>query len=113
MSIGDKIKAKRKELKLSVLKLAVMLDIPADRIYKWEKGTTPSLYEDHQKINLFLDGKISKSDLESVSKVEDLIFSYEELVQMNRNNIAIIKELRQRLSPDFEESTVKKKANAG
>lgn len=56
MDRGESIKAKRKELGISVPKLAQMLAVPKDRIYKWEKGTKPSLYEDQQKINNFYLG---------------------------------------------------------
>lgn len=55
---GEQLKARRKQLKLSVVRLAEMLDIPKERIYKWEKGTKPSTVEDHLKIDEFLSGKM-------------------------------------------------------
>ena len=104
MSIGDKIKLKRKELKISATRMAEMLDIPVDRIYKWEKGAKPSLYEDYEKINNFLYGIDVKTETKIEDRGGDDMFTYEELVHMHRNNILLIKDLREKLSK-IEKST--------
>lgn len=51
--IGQLLKKTRKERKVSVPELALALDIPKDRIYKWEKGHAPR-YEDRQIIDKWL-----------------------------------------------------------
>lgn len=54
-NIGLRLKEKRKELNLSVPALGLHLQIPPDRIYKWEKGTKPSDMGDYKKIERFLE----------------------------------------------------------
>lgn len=63
---GERLKKRRVELRISVTKLAEMLNIPRERIYKWERGTRPSTLEDHQKIDAFLS-----NNLESYKSLEE------------------------------------------
>lgn len=50
MTLGDKIKAKRKRERLSAEDLALRLGLKKDNIYKWEKGATPSDPEEYKVI---------------------------------------------------------------
>lgn len=50
MDIVQQIKDTRSKRKLSVPKLAKLLDIPADRIYKWEQGEGKPKHGDVEKI---------------------------------------------------------------
>lgn len=87
MVTGKDIKAKRKELGLSVVKLAHKLKLPADNIYKWEKGTRPSDPEDYKKIEKFV--------LEGLYKIEDIPnFVNEELEYGNKNFSDLLKIIR-------------------
>lgn len=45
-------------MKLTVTKLAQLLNIPKDRIYKWEKGTKVTAYEDILTIDKFLESTL-------------------------------------------------------
>jgi predicted transcriptional regulator len=54
--LHKKIRDKRTSLKASVALLSKVLQIPADNIYKWEKGTNPSDFEQRKKIESFLNG---------------------------------------------------------
>jgi transcriptional regulator with XRE-family HTH domain len=58
LSLGEKIKAKRKKDKLSAEELGVLLGVPKDRIYKWEKGAKPSDAEDLIKVQKWLNGEL-------------------------------------------------------
>ncbi|SRR5579862_2753882 len=53
--IGEEILRVRKERKISVPELSKILNIPKDRIYKWEKGSVPK-YKDRQIIEKWLAG---------------------------------------------------------
>lgn len=54
--IGKKIKAVRIERNVSVPKLALILNIPKDRIYKWEQGAAPK-FEDRQLIEKWISAE--------------------------------------------------------
>lgn len=55
MTIGERFKKRREELKLSVPKLAARLGIEStDKIYKWEQGSNPSDFEDMKKVDDFI-----------------------------------------------------------
>lgn len=70
--IGDKIKAKRKELdNLSVPKLALALRIPKDRIYKWERGSQPGDFEDMKKVDHFIKHGLENVPRETQSNKND------------------------------------------
>lgn len=58
MDLGNQLKTYRKSKKHSVQKVSKITGIPADRIYKWERGTRPSDAEDLLKIKDYLAGKL-------------------------------------------------------
>lgn len=58
MDLGTQLKTYRKSKGHSVQKVSEITGIPADRIYKWEKGTRPSDAEDLLKIKDYLAGKL-------------------------------------------------------
>lgn len=58
MDLGTQLKTYRKSKKHSVQKVSELTGIPADRIYKWEKGTRPSDAEDLLKIREYMAGKV-------------------------------------------------------
>lgn len=63
MNIGEQIKKKRKIDKISVPKLALLLGLKQENIYKWERGSKPSDPEEYQKITTWLKlEQIPKSD---------------------------------------------------
>lgn len=63
--IGENLKNKRKERGLSVPELADVIDIPADRIYKWESGKAAPKYEDRQ----FIEKWINSEDWKNVPRL--------------------------------------------
>lgn len=60
--IGQNLKAKRKERRLSVPELSDLIGIPADRIYKWEASKATPKYEDRQ----FLEKWINSEDWKNI-----------------------------------------------
>jgi phage repressor protein C with HTH and peptisase S24 domain len=73
-SIGDRLRAKRKQLNLSVPDIAAALGIPKDRIYKWEKGSKPSDIEDYRKIEHFIQTgleNVPRETPEQLSFIQD------------------------------------------
>lgn len=52
--IGELLLKTRKERDISVPELAKKLDIPKDRIYKWEQGESSPKYEDRIKIEAWI-----------------------------------------------------------
>lgn len=58
MNLGVQLRVYRKSKGHSVQKVSEITGIPADRIYKWEKGTRPSDAEDLLKIKDYLAGKL-------------------------------------------------------
>jgi transcriptional regulator with XRE-family HTH domain len=55
-NIGEQITKKRKALKMSVPELSKLLNLQADSIYKWQKGTNPRNFEHSKKIEKFSNG---------------------------------------------------------
>lgn len=55
MTLGEKIKAKRKQDRLSAPDLGAKLGLNYNNIYKWEKGSTPSNPEEYAKIDRWLN----------------------------------------------------------
>jgi|SRR6185437_7465710 len=108
MDKGELIKARRKELGLSVPKLAKMLAVPKDRIYKWEKGTRPSLYEDQQKIERFLSGNVENFPILEESQADYKTKYIELLEQTLKERDQKIKELQSK--EPGPEGTSRKKA---
>lgn len=91
MVSGQQIKAKRKELKLSVLKLGARLGIDPENIYKWEKGTKPSDPDDYKKIEKFVLG-----DLENMENIPNMV-SEPQAPYGNLSNCISIIESQQKL----------------
>lgn len=58
MFTGKELKEKRKLLKLSAKKLADILSVKKDNIYKWEKGIRPNNAEDYIKVEKWIHGKL-------------------------------------------------------
>lgn len=58
MQLGERFKKYRKEKGYSMAEVQALTGIPADRLYKWEKGTKPSLGEDILTLEKFLSGKL-------------------------------------------------------
>jgi transcriptional regulator with XRE-family HTH domain len=54
--IGEKLRLIREKRGISVPELEGILDIPKDRIYKWEQGKSTPQYEDRQKIESWING---------------------------------------------------------
>lgn len=52
--IGELLLKTRKDRDVSVPELAKKLDIPKDRIYKWEQGESSPKYEDRMKIEAWI-----------------------------------------------------------
>ena len=63
-NFGQKLKRFRKDKSISVPQLERVLGIPKDRIYKWEKGATPSDPDEYQKVINYMD---SGGKLESIT----------------------------------------------
>lgn len=55
--ITETLKEARIKRGLSVLELAEVLDIPADRIYKWDQGKSAPKFKDREKVDKWLTGK--------------------------------------------------------
>lgn len=55
--ITETLREARVKQGLSVLELADILKIPADRIYKWDQGKSAPRFEDRQKVEQWLAGK--------------------------------------------------------
>lgn len=66
MTIGEKIKAFRKQRKLSVAKFALMYGLSQDNLYKWEKGTKPSDPDDYKRLE-----KILENNPDSLSNISN------------------------------------------
>jgi len=58
--IGEKLKLARKARKVSVPKISTQLDIPMERIYKWEQGKSTPGYEDKLRIENWLKDRTWK-----------------------------------------------------
>lgn len=55
---GKQIRDKRRALGLSVEKLASMLGVSKDNLFKWEKGHRPREQQDYIKMESWLGGKL-------------------------------------------------------
>lgn len=55
--ITEEIKKARTQRGLSALQLAEILEVPVDRVYKWEQGKGAPKYEDRKKVQAWLTGK--------------------------------------------------------
>ena len=55
MELGQQIKNKLKLDGIKVPELAILLEIPADRIYKWQQGHKPHDAKDYIKITKWLE----------------------------------------------------------
>ena len=55
MKIGEQIKNKRKQERLSAEDLAIKLGLKKENIYKWEKGATPSDPKEYLKVQEWLN----------------------------------------------------------
>lgn len=64
MNVGVQLRVYRKSKGHSVQKVSEITGIPADRIYKWEKGTRPSDAEDLLKIKDYLAGRLENGQKE-------------------------------------------------
>lgn len=54
--IGEKLRQTRETRDISVPELSIILDIPKDRIYKWEQGKASPQYLDRQKLESWMSG---------------------------------------------------------
>lgn len=54
------IRRKRESLSLSVQAMARLLSIPAENIYKWQKGTKPTDQNHISKLEMFLNGRFDR-----------------------------------------------------
>lgn len=54
--IGEKLRQIREGRDISVPELSLILDIPKDRIYKWEQGKASPQYLDRQKLESWING---------------------------------------------------------
>jgi transcriptional regulator with XRE-family HTH domain len=61
MNLGVQLRVYRKSKGHSVQKVSELTGIPADRIYKWEKGTRPSDAEDLLKIRAYMGGEVESA----------------------------------------------------
>jgi len=58
MDVGQQLKNYRRQKGLSMADIAKITGIPADRLYKWEKGSKPSDAEDLLKMKDLFSGKL-------------------------------------------------------
>jgi transcriptional regulator with XRE-family HTH domain len=56
-TLSEQMLQKRKELNLSVQSMARLLNLPADNIYKWQKGTRPLDLDHVRKLERFIEGR--------------------------------------------------------
>lgn len=70
MNLGVELRVYRKSKGHSVQKVSELTGIPADRIYKWEKGTRPSDAEDLLKIRAYM-GDVLESKPKDIGKQPD------------------------------------------
>lgn len=54
--IGENLRKTRESRGLSVSELEKILEIPKDRIYKWEQGKAAPQYEDRKKVESWING---------------------------------------------------------
>lgn len=54
--IGENLRKTRESRGLSVSELEKILEIPKDRIYKWEQGKAAPQYEDRKKVEAWING---------------------------------------------------------
>lgn len=112
MTIGEQFKAKRKQFdKLSVPKLAAIMDIPADRIYKWEKGHNPSDFEDMKKVDDFIKNGLANfpSDLLETKNNTQPTYS-KELIELLQQTNRQLQKSNQELQKKLKEMEQKRKA---
>lgn len=70
MNLGVQLRVYRKSKQHSVKKVSELTGIPADRIYKWEKGAKPSDAEDLLKIREYMAGKVESKPKAGVAQLE-------------------------------------------
>lgn len=75
--IGERLRQTREERGVSVPELEGILDIPKDRIYKWEQGKSAPQYEDRQKVESWING--TWNNIPITSMVEEPKPTYEKI----------------------------------
>jgi predicted transcriptional regulator len=102
--LGDAIKKKRKDLKLSVPLLSYIIGFPVTNIYKWEAGTRPLERDATNKLEKFVKGDYDTLAKKTIAEkkagllptkkgVEQNIFRESvEIVQLKENLIESQKE---------------------
>jgi transcriptional regulator with XRE-family HTH domain len=68
--IGENLRKTRESRNISVPELAQIIDIPKDRIYKWEQGKAAPQYEDRQKIEAWINGTWKEIPISKVAEPE-------------------------------------------
>lgn len=95
MALAEEIKKYRKEKKHSMNDVSKLTGIPADRIYKWEKGTKPGDAEDLLKIKDYLSGKLEnypkEKIIESITSITNDVILHE-LIKSNLRLVALAEE---------------------
>lgn len=72
MFTGDEIKRMRKQQNISAIKLAHLLNVKVENLYKWEKGHRPTDPTDYIKIESWLSGKLENVPRDTVSTGNNL-----------------------------------------
>jgi transcriptional regulator with XRE-family HTH domain len=103
-SIVTQLIAKRNKLGLSVPKLAQVLGIPSDRIYKWEQGAGNPKGGDIEKINTWLELIPKSSNMQGNKEpLERAIENLTEADLINARNIErLISLLEHKISMGME-----------
>lgn len=112
--IGGQLQALRKARKISVPKLSVILNIPRDRIYKWEQGTATPKYQDKQILQKWMKDEnwknvpatlMNEPEVEFNTKKSDKITAHDALLSVL---VAEIAGLRASMTGEHAEVITKK-----
>lgn len=93
-SLGDRIKEKRQQARLSAEDLALKLGLKKENIYKWERGSKPSDPEEYKKVTDWLNNlEYVPREIKQESSVEILILSMRDLILNNTKLVDTNQEL--------------------
>jgi transcriptional regulator with XRE-family HTH domain len=96
VTLGERLRLYRKENKLSMADISAATGLPEARLYKWEKGTTPSSYEDVKIMENYLSGKLENVPHETIHPLPINLREVSLLTQLNESYKAQIEELKDR-----------------
>lgn len=99
MNLGTQLRVYRKSKGHSVQKVSELTGIPADRIYKWEKGTRPSDAEDLLKIRAYMNGEVEGKPNNNGMELETTSNT-----NLTRDPIAILTRWREDIEAKYQDS---------